>query len=201
MTDIVFATTNRHKIREVRRILSLPPGIRLCSLLDITGIGDIPEDGKTFAENAEIKARTVVTVTGRPAVADDSGICIRYFNDGPGVYSSRFMSHLGTEGKNRYILDQMSQVPDDERTAWYEAAVVYIDTEGKAHHYRGVVTGRIHHTCDGAGGFGYDPIFYIPEYGRTFADMDDEEKDRLSHRGAAFRAFQRDLTRLSGGEP
>jgi XTP/dITP diphosphohydrolase len=191
MPDILLATRNMHKVSEVQAIL---PNIRLLGL-DELGIRDtIEETGDTFAENARQKALAYAKLSGLFTIADDSGLCIDYLNGAPGVLSARFLGETTDYvTKNTYILNLLSGVPDDKRQARFFCAVAAAVPDGKGgfvmHNFEGVFEGRIHDRIAGANGFGYDPIFFLPEYGMTSAEIPPELKNRLSHRGKALKAM------------
>lgn len=153
---------------------------------------DIVEDGMSFEENAEIKARAVARVlTNDIVLADDSGLEIDYLDKAPGIYSARFAGEdTSYDIKNRILLDRLEGVPEDERTARFVCAVAAVFPDGAVATVRKTIEGRIAHESEGANGFGYDPIFYVPEYGCTTAQMAPEQKNEFSHRGKALRAMK-----------
>ena len=186
---VIFATGNEGKMREVRKIME---GTEFeCVSMKEEGVGlDIVEDGTTFTENALIKAREVSKATGLPAMADDSGIEIDYFDKKPGIYSARWLGEDTTyDIKNGYILDKMKDVPDEKRNARYVCAIALVFPDGREYTTLETLEGMIAHEPAGDGGFGYDPIFYLPEYGRTDAELTTDEKNAISHRGKALRAM------------
>ena len=200
MLQIIFATGNQGKMREIRAILEdLEVGI---SSMKEAGLDlEIEENGTTFEDNAVIKARTVANALAAQGkeqtcvvMADDSGLEIDCLNGEPGVYSARY---LGEETpfdlKSRDILRRMADVPEDERTARFVCAIAAIFPDGEAVTTSGIVEGRIGYELRGDNGFGYDPIFYLPEYGRTAAELSDEEKNRISHRGRALGLMKEEL--------
>ena len=156
---------------------------------------EIIEDGMTFEENAEIKARTVSRVlTNDIVLADDSGLEIDYLDKAPGIYSARFAGEdTSYDIKNRILLDRLEGVPDEERTARFVCAVAAVFPDGTSETVRETIEGRIAHEPAGENGFGYDPIFYVPEYECTTAEMSEEQKNELSHRGKALRSMKRIL--------
>ena len=173
---IVFATGNENKMKEIRMILA-DLGMEIVSMREAGVDEEIVEDGMSFEENAEIKARAVSRVLVNDIVlADDSGLEIDYLDKAPGIYSARFAGEdTSYDIKNRILLDRLEGVPDDERTARFVCATI---------------EGQIGHEIVGANGFGYDPIFYVPEFGCTTAEMTPEQKNKLSHRGKALRAIK-----------
>ena len=158
---------------------------------------DIVEDGMSFEENAEIKARAVSRVlTNDIVLADDSGLEIDYLDKAPGIYSARFAGEdTSYDIKNRIFLDRLEGVPDEERTARFVCAVAAVFPDGTSETVRETIEGEIAHEITGDNGFGYDPIFYVPEYGCTTAEMTAEQKNELSHRGKALRSMKKILER------
>mgnify|MGYP002282380524 CR=1 FL=1 len=187
MKEIMIATSNAHKVEEFREMLE-PLGIQVRSLLDLEEKVEIEETGTTFAENAMIKALSVHERLGIPVISDDSGLEVDAMNKAPGVYSARFLGYdTPYEEKNQYIMDQ---VKGKTRTARYVCAIAYVEEDGAGHVFTGVVEGEIADHARGEKGFGYDPIFYVPEFGCTTAEMTPEQKNKLSHRGKALRAIK-----------
>jgi XTP/dITP diphosphohydrolase len=198
VTELLLATRSRHKLDEIREILAPVPGLRVVDLTE-AGVPESPdEEGlepfDTFEENAESKARYFHARTGLVTVADDSGLVVDALGGRPGVRSKRFApgDAAGLErdrANNRHLVELLQDVPADERTARYVCAVALVDGPGPARHVRGETEGRIIGTERGEGGFGYDPLFFVPELGRTFAEVAPAEKHARSHRGRAFRAL------------
>ena len=191
---IIFATGNKDKMKEIRQILA-DLGMEIISMKE-TGVDiDIVEDGMSFEENAEIKARTVSRVrTNDIVLAEDSGLEIDYLDKAPGIYSARFAGEdTSYDIKNRIFLDRLEGVPDEERTARFVCAVAAVFPDGTSETVRETIEGRIAHEPAGEKGFGYDPIFYVPEYECTTAEMSAELKNELSHRGKALRSMKRIL--------
>lgn len=197
---IIFATGNENKMKEIRMILK-DLGIEILSMKEAGVDVDIVEDGMSFEENAEIKARAVARVlTSDIVLADDSGLEIDYLDKAPGIYSARFAGEdTSYDIKNRILLDRMEGVPDEERTARFVCAVAAVFPDGTVSTVRKTIEGRIAEEAAGGNGFGYDPIFYVPEYGCTTAEMKPEQKNELSHRGKALRAM-RDILKEKIGE-
>ena len=191
---IIFATGNENKMKEIRMILK-DLGSEILSMKEAGVDADIVEDGMTFEENAEIKARAVARIlTNDIVLADDSGLEIDYLDKAPGIYSARFAGEeTSYDIKNRIFLDRLEGVPDEERTARFVCAVAAVFPDGTSCTVRETIEGQIAHEIAGDNGFGYDPIFYVPEYGCTTAQMDPEQKNLLSHRGKALRAMKRIL--------
>lgn len=191
---IIFATGNKDKMEEIRQILA-DLGMEIISMKEAGVDIDIVEDGMSFEENAEIKARSVSRVlTNDIVLADDSGLEIDYLDKAPGIYSARFAGEdTSYDIKNRIFLDRLEGVPDEERTARFVCAVAAVFPDGTSETVRETIEGRIAHEPAGENGFGYDPIFYVPEYECTTAEMSEEQKNELSHRGKALRSMKRIL--------
>ena len=193
MKKVIFATGNQGKMKEIREILG-DLDIELLSLKDAGIHADIVEDGKTFEENAQIKARTICNLTGEIVLADDSGLEIDYLNKEPGIYSARYMGEdTSYHIKNAKLIERLEGVPDEERRARFVCAVAAVFPDGTVKVVRETIEGQIAHEIVGENGFGYDPIFYVPEYGCTTAEMTPELKNELSHRGKALRAMKKIL--------
>lgn len=197
---IIFATGNENKMKEIRMILE-DLGMEILSMKEAGVDVDIVEDGMSFEENAEIKARSVARVlTNDIVLADDSGLEIDYLDKAPGIYSARFAGEdTSYDIKNRILLDRLEGVPEEERTARFVCAVAAVFPDGTVSTVRKTVEGSIAQEAAGNNGFGYDPIFYVPEYGCTTAEMNPERKNEMSHRGKALRAM-RDILRDKIGE-
>ena len=199
---IVFATGNKDKMKEIRQILA-DLGMEIVSMKEAGVDIEIVEDGMSFEENAEIKARAVSRVlTSDIVLADDSGLEIDYLDKAPGIYSARFAGEdTSYDIKNRIFLDRLEGVSDEERTARFVCAVAAVFPDGTSETVRETIEGRIAHEPAGEYGFGYDPIFYVPEYECTTAEMSAELKNELSHRGKALRSMRRILEeKLREGE-
>ena len=193
--DFILATNNMKKLGEMQRILA-PLGINVVTakMLGIT-IPDVEENGTTFEENAEIKATAACEATGMPAIADDSGICVDYLDGAPGIFSARFSGgHGNDEANNDLLLEKLSGVPMEQRTAYYVCAIYCIFPDGKKIIVRGECHGHIGFERDGNEGFGYDPLFIIN--GRAFGRYTAEEKDEISHRGKALRLLTKELEKI-----
>jgi len=185
---IVIATKNLDKLREIEIAFEGLP-VEILSLADIAEFPDAVEDGKTFEENAEIKARFFSEKTGLPCLADDSGLEVDALGGRPGVYSARFAGyHAHDVTNNQKLLEEMAKVNATESPAAYHCALCFIDVDGKKIITTGTVKGTIKTVAKGEGGFGYDPYFYIDK-NKTMAELTTEEKDKISHRGAAIREF------------
>ena len=187
---IVFATGNEGKMREVRLILQ-DLGFPVLSMKEAGVSLDIEENGTTFAENAMIKARAVWEKTGGIVLADDSGLVVDYLGGEPGVYSARYLGEdTSYEIKNQAIIDRLTDAKEEERTARFVSAIAAVLPDGSELVTEGKVEGLIAHEPAGNGGFGYDPIFYLPEYGVTSAEIPIEKKNEISHRGKALEAMK-----------
>lgn len=202
--DFILATNNMKKLAEMQRILS-PLGINVVTakMLGIE-LPDVVEDGDTFEANAKIKALSACNITGMPAIADDSGICVTYLDDAPGIYSARFANIYDKNGKNvddeknasdednnNLLLELLDGVEQDKRTAYYVCAICCEFPDGREIIVRGECHGHIGFERDGDAGFGYDPLFIIN--GKSFGKYEGEEKDKISHRGNALRALAKEL--------
>ena len=155
---------------------------------------DVEENGKTFQENAVIKAREIMKISGEVVLADDSGLEIDYLNKEPGIYSARYMGEdTSYDIKNQTLLDLLEGVPDEKRTARFVCAIAAAMPDGSCEVVRGTMEGIIGHEIAGENGFGYDPIFFLPEYGCTSAELSPEKKNELSHRGEGLRKIRKIL--------
>ncbi len=187
MRKIIFATGNEEKMREIREILALLP-VEVLSMKEAGIQADIIEDGKTFEENAVIKAKAIAQLSEEIVLADDSGLVIDYLNGEPGIYSARYMGEdTSYRIKNENLIQRLEGVPDEERTARFVCAIAAAFPDGTVLTTEGTVEGRIGYEEKGENGFGYDPIFYLPEYGCTTAQLTEEKKNEISHRGKALR--------------
>ena len=198
---IVFATGNENKMVEIRMILS-ELGMPVYSMKELGVEADIVEDGISFEENAEIKARAISRLLPDDIVlADDSGLEIDYLDKAPGIYSARFAGEdTSYDVKNCILLDKLEGIPEEERTARFVCAVAAAFPDGSVETVRGTIEGSIAQEMLGENGFGYDPIFYVPEYGCTTAQMDPDKKNELSHRGNALRAMRKIIEARFGKE-
>lgn len=181
----ILATGNPHKVEEVRRILE-PLYIDIVPQSEICPDLEPEENGTTFAENAEIKARAIYEATGIPTIADDSGLAVDALAGAPGIYSARYAGEQGNSKKNNEkLLRELSEVPDEKRTARFICSVCVCFSEEDILHCEGSCEGAIAREYHGDNGFGYDPLFMVGE--RSFAELSGEEKDKVSHRGNALR--------------
>ncbi|MBQ1993007.1 MAG: XTP/dITP diphosphatase [Lachnospiraceae bacterium] len=194
MRKIIVATGNEGKMKEIRQILA-GDGIEYVSLKD-ENLQDVEivEDGTTFEENAVIKARTIAEITGQMVLADDSGLEVDYMDKAPGVYSARFLGEdTSYTVKNNYIIDKLAQAKGEERSARFVCVIACAFPDGKVITTRGTIEGQIGYEEKGENGFGYDPIFFLPERGCTTAELPTEEKNKISHRGRALTAMYEKL--------
>lgn len=199
MKRIIFATGNKGKMREIRRILeNMTIEGENTEILSMKEAGidlEITEDGTTFMENAVIKAKAVAEVAKEAIVlADDSGLEIDYLNGEPGIYSARYLGedtpyHI----KNTNLIARLEGVEDEKRSARFVCAIAAVIPDGTVLTETGTIEGRIGYEEKGRGGFGYDPIFYVPEFGKTTAELSEDEKNAVSHRGKALRAIRKKL--------
>ena len=189
---IIFATGNENKMKEIRMILA-DLGMPILSMKEAGIVVDVEENGTTFEENALIKATEIAKMTENCIVlADDSGLEIDYLNKEPGIYSARYAGvDTSYDIKNQMLLDRLAGVPDEKRTARFVCAVAAAFPDGSTEVVRGTIEGIIGHEIAGENGFGYDPIFYLPEFGCTTAELSPEKKNELSHRGNALRAMRK----------
>lgn len=200
MDKIIFATGNEHKMTEIRAILS-DLGVEILSQKEAGIKADVIEDGMTFEENAMIKATEIAKIAHEMpeyahavVLADDSGLEIDYLNKEPGIYSARYMGEdTSYHIKNAKLIERLEGVPDEKRTARFVCAIAAAFPDGSVKTVRAAMEGRIGYKESGENGFGYDPIFYLPEYGCTSAEISMEEKNKISHRGKALRAIKDEL--------
>lgn len=195
---IILATQNQGKIRELQELL-VDENIEVLSLLDIPGWEDVEENGITFADNAALKAKEAVRRTGLIALADDSGLEVDALEGAPGVYSARYAGETKDDERNiDKLLHLLETIPEDKRTARFRCALVMATPFGEEYLTEGAVEGRILTQRRGADGFGYDPVFYVPQFARTMAELTMTEKNTLSHRAQAFRQVIPILRKLKG---
>ena len=163
----------------------------MASMKEMNITADIEENGATFEENSLIKARAVSKLTGLPALADDSGLEVDYLNGEPGIYSARYLGRdTDYDYKNNYIIDKLKEAKGEERSARFVCVISLVLPDGREFVKKGVMEGRIGYEIKGENGFGYDPIFFLPEYGKTSAEISAEEKNKISHRGKALSAMK-----------
>lgn len=190
---IVFATGNAGKVKEIRMIMA-DLGVEVLSMKEAGISIDIEEDGSTYEENALIKARAVAACTDAIVMADDSGLEVDALNKEPGVLSARYMGEDTPYSiKNGEIIKRLTGVSDEERSARFVCAIAAVLPDGRELTTRATIEGRIGYEERGANGFGYDPIFYVPEFGKTTAELTEEEKNKVSHRGKALELMKKEL--------
>ena len=190
---IIFATGNEGKMREIRMILG-DLGVPVVSMKEAGAAADIEENGTSFEENAIIKARTIMKKTGEITMADDSGLEIDALGGEPGIYSARYMGEdTSYDIKNQALIDRLEGVPDEKRTARFVCAIAAALPDGSTEVVRGTMEGRIGYEITGENGFGYDPIFYLPQFGCSSAELEPEKKNELSHRGEGLRKMRKVL--------
>lgn len=193
---IIFATGNAGKMKEIRMILA-NLGIPVVSMKEAGITADIEENGTSFEENAIIKAKTIMEMTGEIVMADDSGLEIDYLDGAPGIYSARFMGEdTSYDIKNRALIAKLDGVPDEKRTARFACSIACALPDGRILTSYGAMEGQIGYEIKGENGFGYDPIFYLPEYGCSSAEISPEQKNELSHRGKALRSMKEKLQEI-----
>ncbi len=188
--EILLATNNEHKLVEVKAILE-PLGYVVKTLNDYNLNVNPDETGETFEENALIKAREVKKLVNVPVISDDSGFEVKYLNNQPGVFSARFLGEDTSYAvKNNYIVDKLKDAKDAERSAKFVSVIAYITNEGDEHCFRGEIEGVVSNEPRGTNGFGYDPIFLVPNLNKTFAEMTMDEKNSYSHRKNSLMMFK-----------
>lgn len=200
MDTIIFATGNKNKMIEIRMILA-DLGCRILSQKEAGIQADVVEDGQTFEENALIKATTIADIARKMpeyknavVLADDSGLEIDALNKEPGIYSARYMGEdTSYDIKNQALIDRLEGVPDEKRTARFVCAIATALPDGSTEVVRGTMEGRIGYEITGKNGFGYDPIFYLPQFGCSSAELEPEKKNELSHRGEGLRKMRKVL--------
>ena len=194
--NIVLATRNKGKLKELEALLAGMP-IGITSLADHPEIPEIVEDGATFLDNALKKARTVVELTERWALADDSGLTVEALGGEPGVHSARYAGRNGDHAaNNEKLLREMRDVPEGKRRAAFVCTMVLAAPDGREWDVDGRCEGEIGFELTGSGGFGYDPLFYVPQFGKTMAELTMEGKNRISHRGKALRRMKEILLQI-----
>lgn len=197
MDKIIFATGNKDKVKEIQMILA-DLGVEVITMKEAGICIDIEENGTTYEENAMIKARAVAAYTDSIVMADDSGLEIDYLNKEPGVFSARYLGEdTSYRIKNANLISRLNGVPDEKRTARFVCAIAAVFPNGTEVTTRGTIEGIIGYEEKGSNGFGYDPIFYVPEFGKTTAELSEEEKNQVSHRGNALRLMKEELKKYA----
>ena len=198
---LVLATENRHKAEEIRSILKGGIQLELRTLADFPGVKLPPETGATYRENAVQKALAAANATGHWAMGDDSGLEVDALDGAPGLYSARFAGEGVTYADNRRkLLDALGAIPDERRGAAFICTIAISSPKGEVDVVEGICEGRIARAESGGGGFGYDPIFFIPAYNQTFAEIPAAEKNKISHRARAVSAAMEILRKKMGPE-
>lgn len=193
MKEIILASSNKGKVREVQAIME-EIGIKVIPLADTGFTDEIEENGSTFEENAVIKAETVMKALNKPVLADDSGLEIDCLNKEPGIYSARYLGHdTPYPTKNKMILERLADVEEEKRSARFVCAMALAIPGEETITTRATMEGRIANEIKGENGFGYDPIFYLPEFGMSSAEISPEQKNEISHRGKALRMMKDEL--------
>lgn len=196
MVKILFATGNKGKVNEIREILK-DVDAEVLTMKEAGFDIEVDENGSTYEENAILKAKAVMEASGCLTLADDSGLEVDYLNKEPGINSARYMGHeTSYDIKNQSFIDKLQGVPDEQRTARFVCAIAAAFPDGRVETVRATMEGRIAHSIAGGNGFGYDPIFYLPEKGCTSAEITSEEKNEISHRGKALRLMRDRLVEL-----
>lgn len=187
---VILASNNQNKLREMKEILS-PLGWEILRMSDIGIAVDPEENGETFEENSKIKAVAVMEASGLPAIADDSGVEVDALHGAPGVHSARYGGELCPDDKarNMHLLKNMEAVPDGQRTGRFVSVITMAMPDGRVYSARGTLEGEILREEKGAGGFGYDPLFFIPTENLTMAEITPERKNQISHRAVALQNF------------
>lgn len=190
---LIFATTNEGKMKEIRMILA-DLGMEILSLKDMKINVDIEENGKTFEENAIIKAKAICELTGEMVLADDSGLEVDYMDKAPGVYSARYLGEdTPYSVKNQTIIDNLKDAKGEERSARFVCAIAAAFPDGRVLTTQATIEGYIGYEEKGTNGFGYDPLMYVPEYDMTTGQMEPEMKNKISHRGKALELMKEKL--------
>jgi XTP/dITP diphosphohydrolase len=198
--EIVLATGNRHKVEEIKSVLK-DLDIKIILTSSFPNYPATIEDGTTFEENASKKAREAAEFFREWAIADDSGLEVDYLNGRPGIYSARYAGeNCFYKDNNKKLLAELKDVPEEKRTANFRTVIAIASPNGRLFLADGKIFGTIKECVAGAGGFGYDPVFYIPEYGKTFAELSYEIKNSLSHRAKALQKIKKIIKSLSNSQ-
>ncbi len=193
--EFVVASGNRGKIEDFKVLLA-PLGIEVVPIKTILPDFDPEETGQSFTENAILKAKVAAMQTGLPCLADDSGLEVDALNGAPGIYSARYAEGLGDAANNRKLIRELHGIPAGKRTARFQSVVALVYPDGRSYTANGTVEGLILHAPKGAGGFGYDPLFFISERNKTMAELTIEEKNTISHRKKAFEGIEKIIREL-----
>ena len=190
MRKVIFATGNENKLKEIRMIME-DMDIEIVSMKEAGVYVDVEETGTSFEENSLLKAKAIAMKSGELTLADDSGLEIDYLNKEPGIYSARYMGEdTSYDIKNAELLRRMEGVPDEKRSARFVCAVAMVRPDGTSEVVRATMEGRVAYEPAGVNGFGFDPIFFLPEYGCTSSELSPEDKNAISHRGKALRMIR-----------
>lgn len=193
--EVLLGTNNQHKLIEVKAILE-PLGYTVKTLGDFNLNVDPEETGDTFEENALIKCREVRKLVDIPVISDDSGFEVSYLGNKPGVFSARFLGEdTSYDIKNNHIINELKNAVGEERSCRFVSVIAYIDNEGNEYCFRGEVEGQVSEKIKGENGFGYDPIFFLPQLNKTFGEVSMEEKNNYSHRKNSLMKFREFLTK------
>lgn len=195
---ITVATANNGKIREIEKFFPVSSGVRVIPMSVLRQINIPEENGMTFAENAVIKARAAAEIFSTHIIADDSGLVVDALNGEPGIYSARYMNLKTDSERNIALIEKMKNIPDEKRTARFVCAIAHISPEGVLSVFEGSCEGMIAMSPSGSGGFGYDPVFYLPDYNKTMAEIPSELKNTISHRARALRLFAESYNKTYG---
>lgn len=196
METIVVATQNKDKVKEIKKILQ-DLNVNVCAMDELDIDVDIEENGNTFEENAKIKAEALKNYTDHLIIADDSGLEIDYLNKEPGIYSARYLGHdTPYEEKNQIILNRLKDVPFEKRTARFVCAIAIAGKNIPTYTTTATIEGHIGYEAKGKNGFGYDPIFYVEEYGATTAELSPDVKNKISHRAKALNLMKEKLIQI-----
>ena len=189
LNKLIVATGNQGKLKEIRAILG---ETEVLGLHDLPFSVEIIEDGDTFEANAQKKAETLMKKLALPVLADDSGLVVDALSGRPGVYSARFAGENASDAdNNRKLLSELREIPEEQRTARFVCVMCLVMPDGTVYTTRGEAEGCILRQARGENGFGYDPLFYVKEYDKTFAELSAEEKNAVSHRGKALRSMRK----------
>lgn len=186
---VVIASNNQGKIKEIKKILE-PLGYEVLSQKEANINLEVEETGTTYEENAKLKARAIYEITKTCVLSDDSGLSIDYFDGAPGLYSARFKPELTTSETNEYVLNEMKDVEDSKRTAQFVCCICFIKETGEEIIVQASCEGKVAYEAKGNNGFGYDPIFFLESYGKTMAEISEEEKNKISHRAKALKMLE-----------
>ncbi|WP_167629485.1 XTP/dITP diphosphatase [Listeria valentina] len=196
MRELVIATANKGKVKEFEEILG-SHDIKILTLLDFPEIGEIEETGKTFKENAALKATTVAKILNKTVLADDSGLVVDALDGAPGVYSARYAGEAHNDAKNNEkLLNELKNVKPGDRTARFHCTLAISTPVGEVDYYEGECPGEIALELSGANGFGYDPLFYLPDFGVTMANLTPDQKNSISHRGNAIKELGKNIEKV-----